>query len=77
MKKLDWSEDDIIKSVRMFIRDDCTKIMRASRTGPVDAEIAKISGDAMVDLLCIRYHNEAKRNCTNYTLTYEELCKRI
>ncbi len=31
----------------------------------------------MVDLLCIRYHNEAKRNCTNYTLTYEELCEKI
>jgi hypothetical protein len=77
MKKLDWSEDDILKSVRMFIRDDCAKIMRVSNPGPVDPVLAKIASDSMIDLLCIKYHNEAKQNCQNYSLTYEELCKRI
>ena len=77
MEKLDWSEKNILETIRLFIKEDVREITANSRPGPVDAGLAKIASDAMIDLLCIRYHNEAKRNCTNYTLTYEELCKRI
>jgi len=77
MKRLDWSEKRILEAIRMFIMDDCKYIKLSSKVGPVDAELAKIAGDAMVDLLCIKYHNQAKQNCENYKLTYEELCKRI
>jgi hypothetical protein len=77
MEKLDWSEKRTIEAIQAFILDDCTNIKAASKVGPVDPELAKIAGDAMIDLLCIRYHNEAKQRIKNYTLTYEELCKRI
>lgn len=74
---LDWDNQKILESVRQFILEDCGQIKGASRVGPVDAELAKISADAMIDLLCIRYHNEAIQRCENYSLTYKDLCKRI
>ena len=77
MKKLDWSEKRILEAIRMFVLDDCTNIKAMSKVGPIDAELAKIAGDAMVDLLCIKYHNEARQNCQNYSYSYEELCKKI
>lgn len=77
MKKLDWSEKRILEAIRMFVLDDCKTIKAISKVGPVDAELAKIAGDAMIDLLCIKYHNEAKQKCENYKLTYEELCEKI
>ena len=77
MEKLDWTEKNILETIRLFIKEDVREIMANSRPGPVDPVLAKIAGDAMIDLLCIRYHKEAQRNTKNYKLTYEELCKRI
>lgn len=76
-KRLDWNEERILEAIRAFVLEDCTNIKTTSKVGPFEPELAKIAGNAMVDILCIRYHNEAKRNCENYNLTYEELCKEI
>ena len=77
MKKLDWSEKNILETIRLFIKEDVREITANSRPGPVDPVLAKIAADAMIDLLCIRYHKEAQQNTKNYTLTYEELCEKI
>ena len=77
MKKLDWNEKRILETIRLFIKEDTFKLLANSKVAKFDLELAQLASSAMIDLLCIKYHNEAKRNCENYTLTYEELCKRI
>ncbi len=77
MEAFQFTNQQVLETLRLFIKDDCIEIKKASRVGPIDAELAKISADAMIDLLCIRYHREAVQRCKNYSLTYEELCERI
>ena len=75
--KYDWTEAQILETIRLFIKEDVQEIMANSRPGPVDPVLAKIAADAMIDLLCIRYHKEAQQYTKNYKLTYEELCEKI
>jgi hypothetical protein len=81
MSKLDWNEEEIIGSVRAFIKEDATDICANSAKYTCSPEQSRefglLASNAMVDLLCIRYHNEAVRNCLNYKLTYEGLKARI
>lgn len=65
-----------VESVRQFISEDSMEILQMSpkRQTP---ELGKIAIDAMVDLLCIRYHREAQILVPGYSLTYDELRKKV
>jgi hypothetical protein len=65
-----------VESVRQFISEDSMEIllMSSKRQTP---ELGKIAVDAMVDLLCIRYHREAQILVPGYSLTYDELRKKV
>lgn len=81
MNKLDWSEEEIIQSVRLFIKEDANDICLGAAKYTCSEQEARefglIASNAMVDILCIRYHNEAQRNCLNYKLSYEELKAKV
>ncbi len=64
-----------LEYIRIFVFDDCLKIFQASKSQ--DMELARIASDAMMDLLCIRYHREAIRNVPGYNLTYQELIEEV
>jgi len=65
-----------VESIRQFISEDTMEIllMSPNRQTPV---LGKIAIDSMVDLLCIRYHREAQEYAPGYSLTYEELRKKV
>ena len=64
-----------IECIRMFLLDDSTAIFEAS---PVqNKELGKIAADAVLDLLCIRYHREAFKAAPGYSLTYQELIAKV
>ena len=64
-----------LECIRLFVFDDCLKIFQASKSQ--DMELARIASDAMMDLLCIRYHREAFKAAPGYNLTYQELIEKV
>ena len=64
-----------VEYIRIFIFDDCVKIFQASKSQ--DIELARIASDAIMDLLCIRYHREAFKAVPGYNLTYQELIEKV
>lgn len=65
-----------VQQVRKFISEDCMQILLMSQNSQT-LELRKIAIDAMVDLLCIRYHREAQKYAPGYSLTYDELRKKV
>jgi uncharacterized protein YfbU (UPF0304 family) len=65
-----------VESIRQFIIEDAMEIrlMSLKRQTP---EFAKISVDAILDLLSIRYHRRAQILVSGYSLTYDELRKKV
>jgi hypothetical protein len=65
-----------VESIRQFISEDTMEIflMSPKRQTP---ELWNIAVDAMVDLLCLQYHREAQILVSGYSLTYEELRKKV
>jgi hypothetical protein len=80
---LDWNEEEILAFIRTSTVDAAKRIVKESNKVCKDfskdqqKKVGKIAGDAIVDLLLIYQHRQAQKRCKNYTLTYEELCKRI
>ena len=64
-----------LEYIRIFVFEDCLKIFQAHKSQ--DIELDRITADAMMDLLCIRYHREAIRNVPGYNLTYQELIEEV
>ena len=75
MKDKNGPNEVALEYIRIFVFDDCLKIFQASKSQ--DMELARIASDAMMDLLCIRYHREAIRNVPGYNLTYQELIEKV
>ncbi len=73
--KNDGPNEVALEYIRIFIFDDCLKIHQECKSRDID--MAKIASDAMMDLLCIRYHREAIRNVPGYNLTYQELVEKV
>ena len=64
-----------LECIRMFVVDDSTAIFKDS---PVQSkELGKIAAEAVIDLLCIRYHREAFKAAPGYSLTYQELISKV
>ena len=74
---------EVIHLVRELIKMDVPNILlRCPRSSdPATMEFQKenstITANAMCDLLCLKYHNDAKKLVPGYTLTYEELCQKV
>jgi hypothetical protein len=61
--------------IRMFATQDCLEMFQASKSQSI--LLSRIASDAMLDLLCIRYHREAFKRVPGYNLTYQELIKKV
>jgi hypothetical protein len=75
MKDNNGPNEVALEYIRIFVFDDCLKIFQASKSQNI--ELGRIASDAMMDLLCIRYHREAIRNVPGYNLTYQELIEKV
>jgi hypothetical protein len=64
-----------LEAIRIFVFEDCLQILQASKSQNI--ELGRIASDAMMDLLCIRYHREAFKNAPGYNLTYQELIEKV
>jgi len=81
--RMDQANSEVIEIVREMIKMDVPNILlQGPRSNdPATMEFqrqnATITANAMCDLLCIKYHNDAKKLVPGYTLTYEELCQKV
>ena len=65
-----------LESIRLFVMDDCINIFNEVGQSQTP-ELSRIAADAMMDLLCIRYHREAFKAAPGYSLTYQELIEKV
>ena len=65
-----------IECIRLFLMDDCLQIFNTFGQSQTP-ELSRIAADAMMDLLCIRYHREAFKAAPGYSLTYQELIEKV